>query len=66
MAQFDKILCPYCLFSAKYVDLVVNPEGDYICPECNATFFYEEIMQLYGFTQMFINARPTGQEPFTL
>jgi|UniRef100_A0A7C4XLA9 transposase-like protein len=66
MAHFDKILCPVCLFASKYIDLIINQEGDYICPECNTTFFYEEIMQLYGFTQLIDNKRAEKQGPFVL
>ncbi|MCX7994699.1 MAG: hypothetical protein N3A65_02850 [candidate division WOR-3 bacterium] len=66
MAKFDKILCPYCLFTSRYVDLIINQDGDYICPQCDSTFFYEEIMQLYGLSNIFIDNRLKGQEPFTL
>ncbi|MEO0094634.1 MAG: hypothetical protein ABIL46_05540 [candidate division WOR-3 bacterium] len=66
MAHFDKILCPYCLFTSKYIDLILNQEGDYICPECNSTFFYEEIMQLYGFNQILEDRRVEDCGPFVL
>lgn len=65
MAHIDKLLCPYCLFTSKYIDLVINQDGDYVCPECNTTFFYEEIMQLYGLTQIIDDQRLEGREPFT-
>ncbi|MEO0205319.1 MAG: hypothetical protein ABIL22_01440 [candidate division WOR-3 bacterium] len=66
MAKFDRILCPFCLFTSKYVDLIINQEGNYICPDCEATFFYEEIMQLYGFTQLFEDRRHEERETFSL
>ena len=51
MAKFDKVLCPFCIFTSKYIDLTLTNEGFYICPCCTATFSYEELMQLYSFTQ---------------
>ncbi|MGB9720588.1 MAG: hypothetical protein ACPL28_03795 [bacterium] len=66
MAKFDRILCPFCLFTSKYIDLIINQEGNYVCPECEATFFYEEIMQLYGFTQLFEDRRHEERETFSL
>jgi transposase-like protein len=66
MAKFDRILCPFCLFTSKYIDLIINQDGNYVCPECGSTFFYEEIMQLYGFTQLLDDRRQEGREPFTL
>ncbi len=66
MAHIDKLLCPYCLFTSKYIDLIINQEGDYVCPECSTTFFYEEIMQLYGFTQIIDERRLEDREPFAL
>jgi transposase-like protein len=40
------------MFTSKYIDLILTHEGHYICPDCNATFFYEELMQLYSFSQI--------------
>ncbi len=51
MAKIDKVLCPFCIFTSKYINLTITDEGFYICPGCNATFSYEELMQLYSFTQ---------------
>jgi len=51
MAKFDKVLCPVCIFISKYIDLILTDDGFYICPTCNATFSYEELMQLYSVTQ---------------
>jgi transposase-like protein len=51
MAKIDKVLCPYCVFTAKYIDLILTEEGLYICPTCNASFSYEELMHLYSFSQ---------------
>jgi transposase-like protein len=51
MAKIDKVLCPFCIFTSKYVDLIVTHDGFYMCPACNATFTYEELMQLYSLSQ---------------
>ncbi|HEC78310.1 MAG TPA: hypothetical protein ENI34_04100 [candidate division WOR-3 bacterium] len=51
MAKIDKVLCPFCIFTSKYFDLILTEDGFYICPNCNATFSYEELMQLYSLTQ---------------
>lgn len=66
MVRFDRILCPFCLFTSKYNDLIMNQDGNYVCPECDATFFYEEIMQLYSFTQLLDRQKTEDREPFTL
>ena len=51
MAKLDKVLCPVCIFTSKYIDLILNNDGYYICPNCNVSFSYEELMQLYSFSQ---------------
>ncbi len=51
MAKIEKLLCPNCIFSARYIDLILNEEGIYICPQCNAQFSYDEIMHLYSMSQ---------------
>lgn len=48
MAKFDKILCPLCLFTAKYVNLVIAEDDTYVCPACNASFSHDEVVQLFG------------------
>lgn len=52
MAKVDKIPCPMCIFTSKYVDLILTNDGYYVCPICDANLSYEEIMQLYSFTQL--------------
>jgi len=52
MAKIDKVLCPICIFKAKYIDLILTNDGLYICPNCNVSFSYEELMQLYSLTQL--------------
>jgi transposase-like protein len=51
MAKIDKVLCPFCIFTSKFIDLILTDDGYYICPHCHATCSYEELMQLYSFTQ---------------
>ncbi|MEO0215558.1 MAG: hypothetical protein ABIL70_07015 [candidate division WOR-3 bacterium] len=52
MAKVDRVVCPLCVFNAKYIDLILTQEGNYLCPNCTTTFIYEELMQLYGFSQL--------------
>ncbi len=56
MAKFDRVVCPFCIFTSKYIDLILTQDGDYICPGCNATFLYEELMQILSFSQL-MNAK---------
>jgi len=51
MAKIDKILCPFCIFTSKYISLIITDDECYICPNCNISFSYEEVMQLYSFAQ---------------
>ncbi len=51
MAKIDKILCPFCIFTSRYIDLIVNDEGNYICPECGVSLSYDELMQFYSLSQ---------------
>lgn len=51
MAKIDRVLCPFCIFTSKYIDLILAEDGYYICPNCDATFSYEELMQLYTLSQ---------------
>lgn len=63
MAKIDKVLCPFCIFTSKYIDLILSDEGYYICPNCNASFSYEELMQLYSFTQYSDEIKNRGLKP---
>ncbi len=65
MAKVDKIICPLCVFTSKYVDLILTDDGDYLCPICDANFSYEEIMQLYSFTQLNFEIKERGLKPNT-
>lgn len=51
MAKIDKILCPFCIFTSRYIDLIVNDEGQYLCPNCGVALSYDELMQFYGLSQ---------------
>ncbi len=63
MAKFDKVLCPVCIFTSKYIDLILTDDGFYICPTCNATFSYEELMQLYSATQFTLEMKERKFKP---
>ena len=65
MAKVDKILCPFCIFTAKYVDLIFGDEEEYVCPSCQARFTYEELMHLYSFSQYNIDGQDQRFEPKT-
>uniref|UniRef100_A0A7C4XW11 Uncharacterized protein n=1 Tax=candidate division WOR-3 bacterium TaxID=2052148 RepID=A0A7C4XW11_UNCW3 len=64
MARIDRILCPFCLFTSQYIDLILNQDGEYICPNCSAEFKYEELMHLYSFTQILDIGKRENQKPF--
>jgi transposase-like protein len=57
MAKIDKVLCPFCMFTSKYIDLIVTDDGFYICPRCHANLSYEELMQLYSISQYTIEIK---------
>lgn len=63
MAKVDRILCPFCIFTAKYVDLIFADDDEYVCPSCAARFSYEELMYLYSFTQYNIEPQDRRFEP---
>jgi len=64
MAKIDKVLCPLCMFTSKYIDLILTDDGYYLCPSCNATFSYEELMQLYSFSQFTTRKKKENQKPY--
>lgn len=64
MARIDKVLCPFCMFVSKYFDLIPTEEGYYLCPSCNATLTYEELMQLYSFGQFSNRKKKEHQKPY--
>jgi transposase-like protein len=64
MARIDKVLCPFCMFVSKYIDLILSDEGMYICPSCNATLTYEELMQLYSFGQFNTHKKKEDHTPY--
>jgi hypothetical protein len=63
MAKIDKVLCPFCIFTSKYIDLTITDDGYYICPNCNATFSYEELMHLYTLSQYSIDMKNSKFNP---
>ncbi|OGC39655.1 hypothetical protein A2Y85_03860 [candidate division WOR-3 bacterium RBG_13_43_14] len=63
MAKIDRVLCPFCLFTAKYIDLILTDDGYYLCPSCNASFSYEELMQLYTASQYRIEFKESNFNP---
>ena len=65
MAKIDKVLCPICMFTSKYIDLILTNDGYYICPKCNASFSYEELMQLYSFSQFTYEIKKQNFKPIT-
>ena len=65
MAKIDKVLCPICMFTSKYIDLTLTNDGYYICPKCNVSFSYEELMQLYSFSQFTYEMKGQHFKPIT-
>jgi transposase-like protein len=65
MAKIDKVLCPFCIFTSKYIDLIINDEGQYVCPNCNSAFSYEELMQLYSLSQYSGNIKKENLKRFS-
>ena len=63
MAKFDKVLCPFCIFTSKYSNLIITEDGYYICSNCNATFSYEELMQLYSLSQFTFEIKENKFKP---
>ncbi len=63
MAKIDNVLCPVCLFTSNYINLIITDEEFYMCPKCKATFSYEELMQLYTVSQFSYDISKTNQKP---
>ncbi|MDH4210470.1 MAG: hypothetical protein OEV79_03390 [candidate division WOR-3 bacterium] len=63
MAKIDNVLCPVCLFTSNYINLIITDEEFYMCPKCKATFSYEELMQLYTISQFSYDISKTNQKP---
>ncbi len=65
MATIDNVLCPVCLFTSNYINLIVTDEEFYICPMCKTTFSYEELMQLYTLSQYTYDLGKSKHKPTT-
>ena len=63
MARIDNVLCPVCLFTSNYINLIVTDEEYYVCPKCKATFSYEELMQLYTISQFTYEMKKPKHKP---
>jgi transposase-like protein len=47
------------------MDLIINDEGQYVCPNCNSAFSYEELMQLYSLSQFSGNIKKENLKRFS-
>ena len=65
MAKVERVLCPICMFISHYIDLTITTDGYYICPKCNASFSYEELMQIFSFSQFTYEIKRKTFNPFT-
>ncbi len=63
MAKIDNVLCPVCLFTSNYINLIITDEEYYMCPKCKAAFSYEELMQLYTISQFTYDINKLNQKP---
>jgi transposase-like protein len=63
MARIDNVLCPVCMFTSNYINLIITDDEIYMCPKCKATFSYEELMQLYTISQFTYEINKQNHKP---